>query len=257
MDWQASQDIIEVAWSPASASRTHFVFNRQYEAAMFHWAGANWSQAAAANESLGIVTMMGLDKLDHLVGLSQQWPGLVSVSVFVPGSDFHLVSVFLYYLELCHSPALANWSIHLVFPSEHPPKTMSQVVFPRTSISCLHSPSDLVGSLVPLRPPSNIASAIPFPQNVMRNVAKSGCPSPFITVLDGDMLPYAEFYGDVQSFLKRPTIQACAKCVYILPVFEVPSGWPLLEQPKNKTDLIEAITQGNAHPFYFEVLPKA
>lgn len=254
--YSSAKDMIEVVWS-LSGANTHFVFNRQYQVKMFHWVGVNWRETASAkNESLGIVTMMSIDKMGHLAGLSQQWPGLVSVALFVPGTDYHLVSVFLHYLELCHGPALSKWSIHLVFPSEHPPTTIDDVIFPRNSISCLHSPSDLVGSLVQLREPQNNASSLPFPQNVMRNVAKSACPSAFIAILDGDMLPYAEFFDDIQPFLQRPSIKACVKCVYVLPVFEVPPEWPLSEQPKNKTELIEAMTQGNAHPFYFGTFPK-
>ena len=90
--------------------------------------------------------------------------------------------------------------------------------------------------------------SLEYPQNLMRNIAKSGCQTPFTLVPDVDMIPSPGLDIQLEKFFSRKKTRDCKKCAYVLPVYEVAANISSL--PENKTELIELVHKKLAREFH-------
>ena len=78
---------------------------------------------------LTIASQLSLGRLYHLPDFLEKWHGsTISVSIFVPGFDYHIVKLFLETLISCKPHVVDYLSVHLVYPIDKPPS--SQKVLP-------------------------------------------------------------------------------------------------------------------------------
>ena len=89
-------------------------------------------------------------------------------------------------------------------------------------------------------------SPLEYPQNLMRNIAKSGCQTNFTFVPDVDMIPNAGLDLSLENFLMKE--QKCAKCAFVVPVYEISTKATHL--PNNKTELVSYIKANMARQFH-------
>ena len=73
-----------------------------------------------------------------------------------------------------------------------------------------------------------------YPQNLARNTAKQGCPTPYTVVADSDMIPVPGMAEHLAEFLAQPEQVDCDKCAYVIPVYEIKSSVGRDSMPTNK-----------------------
>lgn len=86
-----------------------------------------------------------------------------------------------------------------------------------------------------------------YPQNHMRNVARKGCPSDYVLLLDVDIVPTQGMAQTLARFLRRPDVERCRRCAYVLATYELDIGATL---PRNKTQLVALEDANRAQPFH-------
>ena len=95
---------------------------------------------------------------------------------------------------------------------------------------------------------TNWRESLEYPQNLMRNVAKSGCQTAFTLVPDVDMIPSPGLDLQLEKFFSRNRTRECKKCAYVLPVYEVSANATRL--PENKTELLQLVHNKLAREFH-------
>ena len=113
---------------------------------------------------------------------------------------------------------------------------------------------------------------IAYPQNLMRNVARKGCPASFVLLLDVDVIPSLNMAQSLSAFLlkleknnnnnkesegnkknnlavsgKNKPRRECLKCAFVLPTYELDDSSVF---PRNKSQLLELVADGRAQPFH-------
>jgi N-acetyllactosaminide beta-1,3-N-acetylglucosaminyltransferase len=118
-----------------------------------------------------------------------------------------------------------------------------------TSVNCT-GPSEALTWLLKERPSLSAKweSGRPYPQNLMRNVARKGCPSHYVLLLDVDVIPSYNMAESLAEFLDQPSVVAhCPKCAFVVPTYELDYS---ADFPQNKTQLLTLENQGRAQPFH-------
>ena len=86
-----------------------------------------------------------------------------------------------------------------------------------------------------------------YPQNLMRNIAKSGCQTNFTLVPDVDMIPNSGLDLQLENFLMEEKSSA-DKTAFVIPVYEISTKATHL--PENKTELVDFIKNNMARQFH-------
>ena len=214
----------------------------------------------------------------HVVGLVERWQGKVSVSLFGLETDLDMIRPVIASLRECYPVVKQNVSFHLVHPitvdtEKDPPHHKGTLItqqdrpnsslsssFMRLSPSCttLHN-SDLLTMNRPQKdqPFANFAQdGIPYPINLLRNVARTETTSTYVLVMDIDMLPSANMRTDFVRLAASTRLEQrdFRKTVFTLPTFEVRSNEADM-MPLDKADLLKLLKQDNARQFYATVCP--
>lgn len=97
---------------------------------------------------------------------------------------------------------------------------------------------------------------LPYPQNLMRNVARRHCKSDWVVSPDVDMVFPApsvqpSWTQRLAQFLLTPKALECSKCAFVLPLFELEHENRTL--PTDKTHLRQYVDAGRARPYHAEV----
>ena len=186
--------------------------------------------------------------LHHLKDLSVTWDGPVSVAVFTYGKDTLFAVYSILYLYSCFESVHNTVSFHLIFPVNQAPANL--VSISKLNFNC--SGSDYL-RLDKMRENYNIFS-LPYPNNLLRNVAITNAKSDYILVLDIDMVPAKFLRKQFVDFIQR---QAADKesntsnnIAYIVPCFESKTEDLVA---KSKQELIRDWNNHEVRPFYFEV----
>ena len=175
-----------------------------------------------------LVTQCSLNHLHHLVHLSREWAGPISVAVFVPEQYSAVVVASLLVLHYCIPHITSNISIHLVYPLTPSPLDVSRTpAIPHVS-DCVdfHKVLDLVLERQ-LKPLQNYDLGVEkYPNNLLRNVATRYVATDHLMVLDVDIVPSPNLFQDFAEFARRvsftsETAALDAQTVYVLPVFEI------------------------------------
>jgi beta-1,4-glucuronyltransferase 1 len=189
-----------------------------------------------------LVTQCSPDHFHLLSELRSAWEGPISVTVFAASSN--TISGFvrlLSALQHCRPLVLDALSVHLVAPLT--------VTLPLVR---LFDPSDNCSELDDLieqhKNIGNYDSEVPYPNNLLRNVALDGAVSDYTFVIDIDMLPSANLFSQFRDFVRRsnPTYNTA----YVVPAFEIRLGETV---PKNRKELLQLWNTGIIQPFYRDV----
>jgi len=240
---------------PASLTHPKFFFDksREFAISMFRWVGSEWE----SQDLLCLASQASVDRLHHLVELVQRWSGPVSLTLFTPGLESQIAERFLSYLRMCFPEVLARVAIHTVHPVAHPPVHTNTSLTNSTEIQCF-SPSQTLNSLLEEinynQTRIDWRETYPYPQNLLRNLAKSGCPTNYTIIPDIDMVPgYKNMFQDLEKFLHKQDSLAhqCPGCAYVIPTYEVSRSSPSL--PSSKRELLAYKRAGQARQFHMKV----
>ena len=238
--------------------------SRQFVIRDFVWAGRQF-QATAVNHDVCLATQSSLDRLFWLAQTADHWRGAISVAVYLVDDDESIIfQRVVNHLSRCHPDLLSSIAFHTVVSSSmattgssswsastSPATKRGAVDSESLSNNCTDSPSlDWLKSLS--RGSGGLGSkwtsaSRPYPQNLMRNVARKACPSRYVLLLDVDVIPSFNMAESVAAFLDNPTVALCSKCAFVVPTYELDHR---SQFPHSKAELIQLEDRRLAQPFH-------
>lgn len=234
---------------PPSLVARNYIYDksRDFKISMFNSFGPSWP----SHQLLCLASQASVDRLHHLVELVDRWSGPISLAVFTPGAERLVADRFISFLSKCYPQVLAKVALHTVHPANHPEVLNDSP--DNSTIECFH-PKQILNSLLEdlnqNETRRNWRETYPYPQNLLRNVAKSGCPSTYTIIPDIDMIPgHKHMFQDLEKFLDKP--QNCSRCAYVVPTYEVKNEANAL--PSSKRELLAYKRGGLARQFHQKV----
>ena len=226
--------------------RTIGVFDkhRSFKIHMFSSVGDSWSNLSLSS-ALCLGTQSSVDRLDNLVEIAASWSGPISVAVFAPSVELSLGLRYIQFLKQCFPKIQRQVVFHLIYPVEYHGEFGLNNINKRL-MNCLE-PKQELEALMRLRPSKMLQwrEEYPYPQNLLRNLAKAGCQTNFTFIPDIDMVPSQDMNLQMETFL---TEHKCEKCAFVIPTYEISRKAQHL--PANKTDLLTFIKEKNARQFH-------
>ncbi|XP_022083043.1 beta-1,4-glucuronyltransferase 1-like [Acanthaster planci] len=208
-----------------------------------------------------LVTQCSVNNLYHLVDLVVRWRGPVSVAVFSSSPDISTFNNVLFTLRECFPGIKENVTFHLVQPITEITEMLGSSIkaFPFTKLPCKTILDSLKEQTFEAASQArNYALEVVYPNNVLRNVARSGVASRFVFVVDIDMLPSANLRTQFlhlsrSSIILQEETEYSKRTAFVVPAFEIRDG---AEIPSTKERLIrDAAMYGRIRPFYAEDCP--
>ena len=221
---------------------------------MFSEVGSDWSQLSRSRlVCLGAQT--SLDRLYELIELVTPWSGPVSISVFVPDIELALGLKYIQYLRSCYQAIYRQVSFHLTYPADHPGLQNLSSNTPLDRLDC-QQPKQVLELLLEQRDEEMLSwrTSYPYPQNLLRNLAKKGCQTNYTFISDIDMVPSPGMDLHLESFLlKDQERNNCTHCAFVIPTYEISLNSSHL--PQTKTELVEFLKEKEARQFHQEIWP--
>ena len=194
---------------------------------------------SSQNNELSIVTQCSSNHMDYLVPLTRRWDGPISVSIFTFDSDISNALYNIAYYHLCNEQIRRSTSFHLVYPIDRTPVIISNNWTFKATCDKKLDVATTFGSNYDI-------VEIPFPHNLLRNMAIRYSKSSYILMIDIDMVPSINLKDSFHSLLKTTKIEIL-KTVLVLPAFEAKAD---IDIPLEKTKLLLEWENGNIRPFY-------
>ncbi|XP_050694302.1 beta-1,4-glucuronyltransferase 1-like isoform X2 [Eriocheir sinensis] len=212
----------------------------------FVWAAREWVNVTGGAD-VCLATHSSADQLHWVAQHTLRWSGPLSVAVFVSGREYAVAASMVEYLRRCVDGVEQRVSFHLVHPLSRPPK-------PSTAsppfVSC-GAPQEANKQLVAALGQDETPHPR-YPQNLMRNLARRACHTPYSLNVDIDMLTSPHMSPRLSRFLHgRPV---CGRCAYVVPVYEVHSA--VTSPPADKMDLLRLLLRGRVRRFHEKVYEK-
>ena len=188
-------------------------------------------------------TQGGPGFLHHTEHLCSRWDGPISLAVYAPGDDFRLSVNMIYYLRQCAHECVAKrvfW--HFVYDIAFPPsaKMSGPTSFLKTNkFDCSKSLDETI-KMLKIDTDFRSNKSLPYPINVLRNVARSSSKSKYLLASDIELYPNIGIIPAFFDLLDReqkglvPVINVKFSHVYVLPIFEVKAT---KQPPKTKQEL--------------------
>lgn len=198
-----------------------------------------------------LATQSSLERLSSLVEVSYHWTGSISVALFVAGNDeLHLMQIYVSYLRNCYPAIRDRVTFHLTYPQERPPSNNKIVNNNNYLDFDCAKPKETLNRLVKMRSAETTKwrTKKVYPQNHLRNIARKGCQSGNVFLIDVDIIPSINFTEHIDKFLRKQKYQNL--CAYVIPTFELDTR---VKFPSDKLDIIRLTKKGLARPFHHKV----
>nr|CAB3224860.1 N-acetyllactosaminide beta-1,3-N-acetylglucosaminyltransferase [Phallusia mammillata] len=205
------------------------------------------------DDDVTLVTQCSVNNLHYLIQTNWHWYGPISVALFVPGPHALQAYFGVKYMKKCHK--LHRIQFHFVYPRDRPPVFDADIFqlwfkFITPKVDCNRFLEVLRNFTA-----SNYAHGdLQYPQNTLRNVAKSASQTKYVFVLDVDVMPSRDTRAQFVKFLSESEFQELRHpAVFVAPAFEIENRTPM---PLSKTQLVHALKQDVVRPFHIETCPK-
>jgi len=219
----------------------------RYKFLDFIWPGNKFLELSQ-KYTVSIATQSSLEKLHSIVEMSRHWTGPISLAVFVAGEEFLLTEIYLSYLRHCFPQVKDQVSFHLAYSWDYPPRAEPNITFDYKQ-DC-SNPEVVMSELLKLRGPQTIEwkNNSLFPQNHLRNQARTNCQTEYIYLVDVDIIPCIGMVDSLDQFLRKS--QCKNLCAYVIPVYEIDeqAGFPT-----NKYEMLKLVKNKTARPFHQKV----
>lgn len=261
--------------------------------------GLNVASNVYRRSDLSIVTHSTIYQMHNLDLLSRRWNGLISTSVFVVSTDQLPIAIeIILLLRYCLPSIRHKTSFHLIYPLGFPTKLNNHQA--QNVLDFLRWP-DIIDSYSEFQRfvsnencprieatirkltdhAINYNHQVPYPNNLLRNIARRYALTEYTLVIDIDLVPSANLYENFCEFAKRSKIFKETKSsvdigphenkvVFVVPTYEIdlnltislkyPIRNPdhkLIDEdeliPLSKAELISGIEKRNIRPFYIEL----
>ncbi|XP_032511691.1 beta-1,4-glucuronyltransferase 1 [Danaus plexippus] len=211
---------------------------------MFDYAAVGDMYAdASSNRRVCLATQSSIERLHELLGIAAHWTGPISVAVFVAGDELRLLRAFEMWLFRCQPDVYARLALHVAMPAERP-GVQSNV--PNWARNC---------NVAPLATEERKSETVawrarhPYPQNHLRNLARKNCHTPYVFLVDVDIVPSRGMAEALDSFLS--SVPKCQMCAYVVPTYELDKR--VANFPTNKSELLRLSRNKLAIPFHRKV----
>ena len=199
-------------------------------------------QAEPDMKSITLTTQGTYDFLHHVQHLCDRWEGFISVSVYAPGDDFRLAVNVIYYLRQCTDKCVTErvyW--HLVYDTLYAPAnlTVPAAYLETPNFDC-NIPLDESIKLFNFNTEFRKNNSLPYPINVLRNVARVSSKTKYLFASDIELYPSVGIVPGFFDLLERenngkaPLENSKNPHVYVIPIFEVKAD---KNPPKTKSEL--------------------
>lgn len=197
----------------------------------------------SANRRVCLATQSSIERLHELMRIAAHWSGPMSVAVFVAGDELRLLRAFATWLFRCQPEIYSRLVLHVATPAERPG---TQGTVPSWARDC---------DARPLPPAERRADTVawrarhPYPQNHLRNLARRNCHTPYVFLVDVDIVPSRGMAEALDTFLSKAP--KCPLCAYVVPTYELDKR--VAEFPANKSELLRLSKNKLAIPFHRKV----
>ncbi|KAL1490529.1 hypothetical protein ABEB36_013207 [Hypothenemus hampei] len=197
-----------------------------------------------------LATQSSLDKIASLIESSLYWGGPISLATFASNElELNRLLLYIMYLRKCNTRIRDKVSFHLATIKGPTKFTINEERL--ESLTC----GNPMGVLKDLIKDKSLKRGVypwrlktPYPQNLLRNLARKNCQSKYVFLTDVDIIPSKGMAESLNDFFER---QFCeGKCAYVVPTYELDER---VFFPPNKTDLIRMAKKGLARPFHHKV----
>ena len=213
----------------------------------FIWPGNKFLELSQ-KYTVSIATQSSLEKLHSIVEVSRHWTGPISLAVFVAGEEFLLTELYISYLRKCFPHVKDQVSFHLAYSWDYPPNNAPNIIFDYKQ-EC-SNPAVVLSELLKLRRPQTIEwkNNSLYPQNHLRNQARTNCQTEYIYLTDVDIIPSIGMADKLDQFLRKS--QCSNLCAYVIPVYEIDekAGFP-----QNKSAMLKLTKNKMARPFHQKI----
>jgi N-acetyllactosaminide beta-1,3-N-acetylglucosaminyltransferase len=232
-------DVFNVNWSLSRWDSKH-----RYKFLDFIWPGNKFLELSK-KYTVSIATQSSLEKLHSIVEMSRHWTGPISLAVFVAGEEFRLTQLYISYLRQCFPHVKDQISFHLAYSYDYPPSDGPNLAFDYKE-DC-SNPEAVLSELLKLRSPETIEwrNDTPYPQNHLRNQARTNCQTEYIYIIDVDVIPYIGMADNLDQFLRKS--QSKKLCAYVIPVYEIDKK---ADFPRNKSEMLKLAKKKIARPYH-------
>ncbi|GBP90126.1 Beta-1,4-glucuronyltransferase 1 [Eumeta japonica] len=197
----------------------------------------------SASRRVCLATQSSIERLHELLPIAAHWSGPISVAVFVAGDELRSLRAFAVWLRRCRPDVYTRLAVHAATPVERPfvPGPISA-----WALDC--------GSR-PLPPGERHTDTVawrarhPYPQNHLRNLARRNCHTPYVFLVDVDIVPSRGMAEALDAFLEHAP--HCPMCAYVVPTYELDRRVALF--PANKSELLRLAGKKLAVPFHRKV----
>ncbi|XP_076063781.1 beta-1,4-glucuronyltransferase 1-like isoform X2 [Oratosquilla oratoria] len=199
---------------------------------------------------VSLATQASADRLFWVARQIETWDGPVSVAVFVPGKNYAVAVRMIKYLRRCFHGVRERVAFHMTYPRAQPPVDVAWDDLNLEDLDC-DDPIGVNAMLKDLQGGHRQDEGQMYPQNLLRNMARRTCPTPFTLTIDVDMLPAPDMAHRLDTFLATRAVQVCHRCTYVIPVYEIHDT--VTEMPGTKDDLLRMRARDLAQPFHIQV----
>ncbi|XP_064121765.1 uncharacterized protein LOC135226256 [Macrobrachium nipponense] len=136
-----------------------------------------------------LATQTSVDRLFWLTQVARYWTSPMSVAVFTPDVEYAIARAYLTYLVTCFPFLGEKVTFHFTYPRDHLPKDMPLVI-DHLEGKC-DQPLAVLKELLKQRNSKMLMwrERMPYPQNVVRNVARKNCGTEWVFLADVDIVP--------------------------------------------------------------------
>lgn len=218
-------------------------------------------------------TQASYEFLKHSEELCRRFDGPVSLAIYSPGSEFLLAVNLIYHLRECgHACVRNNISWHLIYDNRLKPPSFDGQQTPDEFLvqneinmvfDCTESFSSFSDRLILQHFPNKTAQnavlniraqkQLPYPINVLRNVARLAAPSKYVLASDIELYPSINVVSMFRELLAKERsgqltlVDLKKPHVYVFPIFEVKAT---VKAPETKAQLVKMLASGDAIPFH-------
>ncbi|XP_037800686.1 beta-1,4-glucuronyltransferase 1-like isoform X2 [Penaeus monodon] len=241
----------ESRFASFDSSRGFVDKSRMFKTHPFFIPGDRWENTTSSWK----VCMSLQTSVDLLFWLSRQvemWTGPISVAVFTPDADYTVALRMIKYLKTCNPEGMSSVSFHVAYPKNHPPRYIREEDDVVKEYNC-DAPETVNKELLRELRSEELQRMIQnsrYPQNLLRNVAREGCPSDFAFTPDIDMIPISRMADDLNAFLATSGEAQCNKCAFVIPTYEIHTA--VTTNPKDKVELRKLIIEKRAQRFHIK-----
>lgn len=199
-----------------------------------------------------LAAQSSLDKIASLIESSLYWGGPISLATFAANEkELNRLLLYILYLRKCNLRIKEKVTFHIAIINEKGPKKFTIDEERLGKMECGNPMGVLHGLLrdINKQNANPWRNKIPYPQNLLRNLARKNCHANYLFLTDVDIIPSRGMAESLNEFLDSEKCDG-GKCAYVVPTYELDER---VLFPPNKTDLIRMATKGLARPFHHKV----